>query len=66
MKVAWVNQLGTEGPRGRTVQDVAQLLALQAGFDPRAPLSIADGADFTGALAGFDCKKSRTAAAVRA
>jgi amidase len=56
---AWVNQLGTEGPMGRTVQDVAQLLAVQAGFDPRAPLSIADGADFTGALVGFDCKKSR-------
>jgi amidase len=55
----WVSQLGTEGPMGRTVQDVAQLLAVQAGFDPRAPLSIADGADFTGALAGFDCKKSR-------
>ncbi|NMM18687.1 MAG: amidase [Rhodoferax sp.] len=56
---AWVNQLGTEGPMGRTVQDVAQLLAVQAGFDPRAPLSIADGEDFTGALAGFDCKNSR-------
>lgn len=56
---AWVNQLGTEGPMGRTVQDLAQLLAVQAGFDPHAPLSIADGANFTGALAGFDCKKSR-------
>jgi len=56
---AWVNQLGTEGPMGRTVQDVAQLLAVQAGFDPRAPLSIADNVDFTGSLAEFDCKKSR-------
>lgn len=56
---AWVNQLGTEGPMGRTVQDLAQLLAVQAGFDQRAPLSIADGAYFTGALTGFDCNKCR-------
>ncbi len=56
---AWVSQLGTEGPMGRTVQDVARLLDVQAGFDPRAPLSIADGARFTGALNGFDCKRVR-------
>lgn len=56
---AWVSQLGTEGPMGRTVQDLASLLAVQAGFDQRAPLSIADGARFTGVLDGFDCKKTR-------
>ncbi|MDO9195059.1 amidase [Rhodoferax sp.] len=56
---AWVSQLGTEGPMGRTVQDVARLLDVQAGFDQRAPLSIADGARFTGALGGFDCKGVR-------
>jgi amidase len=55
----WVNQLGTEGPMGRSVQDVARLLAVQAGFDPRAPLSIADGADFTATLGGLDCKRVR-------
>src|SRR5690606_18319876 len=36
-------QLGTEGPMGRTVTDVARLLAVQAGRDPRVPLSL-DGA----------------------
>jgi len=36
----WVSQLGTEGPIGRTVQDVAHLLAIQAGHDGRAPLAI--------------------------
>ncbi|MFO1218238.1 MAG: amidase [Burkholderiaceae bacterium] len=39
----WVRQLATEGPMGRTVRDVAQLLSTQAGHDPRAPLSIAQG-----------------------
>ena len=55
----WVAQLGTEGPMGRTVQDVAQLLDVQAGFDPRAPLSISDGARFTGPLDGLDCRQVR-------
>ena len=35
----WVTQLGTEGPMGRTVRDVATLLDVQAGPDPRQPLS---------------------------
>ena len=35
----FVSQLGIEGPMGRTVEDVAQLLQTQAGFDLRAPLS---------------------------
>jgi len=39
----WVSQLSTEGPMARTVRDLAQLLAIQAGYDPRAPLSIAQG-----------------------
>ena len=55
----WVAQLGTEGPMGRTVQDVANLLDVHAGFDRRAPLSIADGARFTGPLDDLDCKKVR-------
>lgn len=37
----WVTQLGTEGPMGRTVRDVALLLDTQAGRDARVPLSIA-------------------------
>jgi amidase len=40
----WVRQLATEGPMARTVRDLAQLLSTQAGYDPRAPLSIAQGA----------------------
>ena len=36
----WVMQLGTEGPMGRTVEDVARLLDVQAGPDPRLPLSL--------------------------
>jgi amidase len=33
-------QLGYEGPMGRTVTDLSMLLSVQAGFDDRAPLSI--------------------------
>ena len=40
----FVSQLATDGPMGRTVRDVAKLLSIQAGHDPRAPLSIAEGA----------------------
>ncbi len=36
----FVQQLATEGPMGRTVRDVAMLLSVQAGHDPRAPLSV--------------------------
>jgi amidase len=41
----FVNQLSTEGPMGRTVRDVALLLGVQAGYDARAPLSIAQGGE---------------------
>ncbi|MEY2954237.1 MAG: hypothetical protein RLZZ401_2324 [Pseudomonadota bacterium] len=39
----WISQLGTDGPMARTVRDLAHLLAIQAGYDPRVPLSIAQG-----------------------
>ena len=39
----FVSQLGTDGPMGRSVRDVAALLQTQAGYDPRVPLSINDG-----------------------
>ena len=32
-------QMVVEGPMGRSIDDVAMLLAVQAGYDPRAPLS---------------------------
>ncbi len=35
-------QLGTDGPMARTVTDLALLLSVQAGYDPRAPLSLTD------------------------
>jgi amidase len=38
----FMQQLGTEGPMGRTVGDVAQLLAIQAGYDANDPLSLAE------------------------
>ncbi|MDH1574188.1 amidase [Pseudomonas sp. GD03746] len=47
----FVQQLATEGPMGRTVTDVARLLSVQAGHDPRAPLSLSDGPrDFAAGL----------------
>lgn len=35
----WMGQLGTEGPMGRSVRDLARLLHTQAGWDPRTPLA---------------------------
>jgi len=46
-----MQQLATEGPMGRTVTDVARLLSVQAGHDPRVPLSLSDGPrDFAAGL----------------
>jgi amidase len=58
----FVQQLATEGPMGRSVTDVARLLTVQAGHDPRVPLSLNDGGrdfaaglqrDFKGARIGW-------------
>lgn len=38
----YFQQLGTEGPMARTVADLAMLLSVQAGADPRVPLSSAE------------------------
>jgi amidase len=44
--------MAVAGPMARNVPDLALLLSVQAGYDPRAPLSIAgDGAAFRGLLA---------------
>ena len=44
----WVDQLGTEGPMARSVQDLARLLATQSGHDPRQPLSLNGAIDVSG------------------
>lgn len=36
----YLGQLSTDGPMGRSVADVAMLLSIMAGHDPRAPLSL--------------------------
>lgn len=40
-------QLGTEGPMARNAEDLAQLFAIMAGKDVRAPLSYQANEDFT-------------------
>ena len=55
----WTSQLGTEGPMARTVKDLALLLDTQAGFDQRAPLSIADKCHSAGTLGDFYPKSCR-------
>lgn len=58
----FVQQLGYEGPMGRTVADAAMLLSVMAGHDPRLPLSLPDDPaifakpldrDFKGAKIGW-------------
>ncbi|MBF8741393.1 amidase [Pseudomonas guariconensis] len=41
----FIQQLATEGPMGRSVEDVAALLRTQAGFSQAAPLSQRDASD---------------------
>lgn len=59
---AFSQQLATDGPMGRSVADLAMLLATQAGYDARAPLSLGDDPsvfaqplerDFSGARIGW-------------
>jgi amidase len=53
--------MGVSGPMARNVPDLALLLSVQAGYDARAPLSIAgDGAAFRGPLTR-DFKGARVA-----
>ena len=49
--LGWLN-LSTDGPMGRTVDDVAMQLSVMAGDDPRSPLSLREsGAGYAGSLA---------------
>jgi amidase len=36
----WLTGMGVQGPMARSVEDLALLLSVQAGYDPRAPLSL--------------------------
>jgi len=48
---AFMLSMGVLGPMARSVPDLAMLLAVQAGYDARVPLSIdADGSAFLGTL----------------
>lgn len=41
----WLPSMGVQGPMARSVEDLALLLSVQAGYDPRSPLSLpGDGA----------------------
>lgn len=55
----FMQQLGTEGPMGRSVADVARLLQTQAGFDLRSPLSINDDPSGLGGSLQCDFKGTR-------
>jgi amidase len=47
----WLPSIGVCGPMARTTADLAMLLSVQAGYDPRAPLSLdGDGSEFAGNL----------------
>jgi amidase len=49
---AWLPSMSVTGPMARNVTDLALLLAVQAGYDARAPLSMdGDGTIFQGQLA---------------
>ncbi len=55
----FVQQLATEGPMGRSVADVAQLLSVQAGYDPRVPLSLKEDPAVLGEPLQRDFKGAR-------
>jgi amidase len=57
----WLPSMGVTGPMARNVADLALLLSVQAGYDPRAPLSMESGGEqFRGSL-GADMRGKRIA-----
>jgi amidase len=57
----WLPSMSVAGPMARSVSDLAMLLSVQAGYDARAPLSVAgDGRRFLGPLEA-DFKGTRIA-----
>ena len=57
---SFIGTLATEGPMGRTIEDVARLLAVQAGVNPEVPFG-RDAQDFAGALERATLKGKRIA-----
>ncbi|MFG2427992.1 amidase [Streptomyces sp. NPDC048590] len=57
----YVAQLGTAGPMGRTVADVAALLSVMAGPDPSAPLGIDEDPEVFAASLKRDFRGTRIA-----
>ena len=55
----FVQLLATEGPMGRSVADVARLLSVQAGYDPRVPLSLKEDPAVLGEPLQRDFKGAR-------
>jgi len=41
----WLTGMGVQGPMARSVEDLALLLSVQAGYDPRSPLSLPGGGE---------------------
>src|SRR4051794_879542 len=58
---AFVAQLVTEGPLARSAEDLALLLGVQSGPDPRAPLCLADDLGAAGRLLDADLGGRRIA-----
>lgn len=59
-------QLGVEGPMGRSPRDCARLLATQAGYDPLAPLSLeGDGSEFSALAQAAPADRSSPLAGLR-
>ena len=59
---AFFSQFSTDGPMARTVEDLALMLTVMAGYDPRSPLASADeGFRYEDRLGGADALKPRVA-----
>jgi amidase len=55
----FVQQLASDGPMAWTVTDLAMLLSVMAGYDPRAPLSLTEDPSTFAAPLGRDFKGTR-------
>jgi amidase len=57
----WIPTMGVSGPMARNVADLALLLSVQAGWDPRAPLSMESGGKEFDRAFGQRLKRKRIA-----